>query len=269
MSLSAHLVVLNYNGRDLLERFMPSWVRSAQNGSIPCRVTILDNASTDGSGSFVRSRYPGVAWVKAPSNKVLCSYNDFARRATEDILIFLNNDIGTDPGFIDPLTAIFKKYDDAFFAASHGDRAVARFRWGVLDGDIRYCGYERNLGKPGHTLTAGIGAFDRKKFLELGGYDELYLPGRYEDVDLCYRGWKRGWKGYYVPASSKTHIGGASFDKAFDARTTQAMVFRNSVLFMVKNITDPFLLSRFLAFLPLRLAAAGAPVPATDLGVSL
>lgn len=103
------------------------------------------------------------------------------------------------------------------------------------------------------TLTAGIAAFDRKKFLGLGGYDELNLVGPCEDVGLCYRGWKRAWSAYDVPASGKYHLGWLSCEKAFAEKITQAMVVRNSILFMVKNISAPLFCPRCLVFLPLRM----------------
>lgn len=246
MSLHVNLVILNYRGRLLLERFIPSWIRSAEKSSYPCRVTVLDNGPEDGSETFVRSRYPGVAWVGAPENKVLCSYNAFAQAAAEDILILLNNDIETEEGFVDPLVEPFLKDPDVFFVATHGDLPIVRRRWGIFSAELDYAGYAERIEHGGAPFSAGIGAFDRKKFLELGGYDELFLPGRYEDVDLCYRGWKKGWIGVYAPQSRKKHLGGVSFNKAFTPDETQAMVFRNGILFMTKNITDPFFFILFV-----------------------
>ena len=254
--LTSRIIILNYNGKELLEQFLPSVVESAKASRYSCRVTVLDNCSTDGSCELVRSRFPGVDLVVAKENRVLCSYNEAVADCREDIVLLLNNDIKTEKDFVDPLVSVFEKHEDAFFVATHGDRPMASARWGILASDIGYPGYEAAIEKQGYSFSAGIGAFHRKRFLELGGYDEIYLPGRYEDVDLCYRAWKAGWKGYYEPASKKYHVGGASFDKAFKWKQTQAMVFRNSLLFMWKNITDPALLLKFWAFLPFRLAAA-------------
>jgi N-acetylglucosaminyl-diphospho-decaprenol L-rhamnosyltransferase len=256
MSLSANIVILNYNGEALLRQFLPAVVSAAKESRYTCAVTVLDNCSRDGSEAYVKSEHPDVRWIAAPENKVLISYNAAAEMLTEDILILLNNDIRPEPGFVDPLVRVFEQKKDAFFAASHGDCPLAKSRWGILSAEIEYPGYDKVIDIEGVSFSAGIGAFDRKKFLEIGGYDELYLPGRYEDVDLCYRGWKRGWKGYYVPQSRKYHVGGASFDKAFNWKATQAMVFRNSVLFMIKNVTDPILFSKFLFMLILRLFSA-------------
>ena len=246
MPLKANIVILNYNGRELLERFMPSILREAAASRRPCGVTIIDNSSADSSVAFLREKYPKVKLVECP-NKVLVSFNDVVRGMTEDVVILLNNDMELLPGFVDPLVDVFENDSEAFSAATHGDRSAAVFRWGMLGAEFGYPGYGHLIEKPGYTFSTGAAAFDRLKFLEIGGYDDLYLPGRYEDVDLCFRGWKRGWKGYYEPRSRVNHIGGASFEKAFDSATTQAMVFRNGCLFMIKNITDSGLMARFIA----------------------
>lgn len=256
MRLKVNLVVLNFNGKDLLRRFLPSVAREAQASRHDCRVTVIDNRSSDGSVEWLKSESPGVYLVQAPENKVLCSYNDVVRELSDDVVILLNNDMELLPGFVDPLVEPFLNDPNVFFAATHGDRSRPSWRWGILSADISYSGYESLVEKPGYSFSAGVAAFDRKKFLELGGYDERYLPGRYEDVDLCYRGWRRGWKGVYVFQSRKEHVGGASFHRAFSGRRTQALVFRNAVLFMVKNVADHFYFFRFLALLPLVLAAS-------------
>lgn len=253
---TVNLVVLTYNRRDLLEKYMPSIMRAAKESQFVCRVTVLDNNSSDDSADFIRNHYPDAALVVSKANKVLCSYNDLAKEVDEEILILLNNDLELKANFVDPLIKPFEEDDSIFFVAPHGNRSIAKFRWGILEADNTYKGYEMANAIQDVTISAGVGAFHREKFLELGGYDELYLPGRYEDVDLCYRGWKKGWKGICEPTSVHLHEGGASFDKAFKWSETQAMVFRNSLLFMIKNMSDFFIWTRFLCLLPFRLAAA-------------
>jgi len=237
--VKVNLVILNYNAKPLLERFLPSCTRAAAQSRHACSVTVLDNCSDDGSVELVKSAFPDVRVVPAKENKVLCSYNEFAASVDDDILILLNNDIEAEIDFVDPLVSVFEKYEDAFFVSTYGDRSVARVRLGTLSADISYPDYEKRIQEFGITLNTGMGAFHRLRYLELGGYDEIYLPGRYEDVDLCYRGWKRGWKGYYEPKSRLHHLGGASFNKYFDKNQNERLVFRNSIFFMIKNITDP------------------------------
>mgnify|MGYP003395684849 CR=1 FL=1 len=135
-----------------------------------------------------------------------------------------------------------------------GDRAKARNHFGIISACTRYKKYEAFIEKTGPTFSAGNGAFDRKKFLSLSGFDEIYLPGRYEDVDLCFRAWKSGYKGVYEPKSIIYHKGYESFKKAFSDDDIQETVFRNSILFMLKNITDGWLKAKFYFWMLPRLS---------------
>ncbi len=254
--LTCRLIVLHYNRRDLLASFLPSVVMAARRSKHSCKVTVLDNCSSDDSVQYVRTHFPDVEVDVARKNKVLCSFNDYVKKCSEDIVVLLNNDMELAPDFVDPLIEPFLKDSQILFVASEGDRSILSIRHGIISAVIDYPGHVALNQEPGLAFSAGVAAFDRKKYLELGGYDELYLPGRYEDVDLCYRGWKRGWKGVYQPDSRKKHVGGASFDRAFNHHQTQTMVFRNAILFTIKNVTDPFLLLQFAFGITLRLIAA-------------
>ena len=213
---TVNIIILNYNGRDLLVECLPSIVEASHTSKYSCKVTVIDNVSIDDSVEFVRANFSDVEVVEAEENLVLCSYNDVIKSLDDDIVILLNNDLKLDKYFVDPLVSVFSDQKDVFFVASRGysfngvdyegDRAIAKIKWGVLAPETRFKGHERFIKKDGYTISAGIAAFDRRKFNELGGYDDLYLPGRYEDVDLCFRGWKRGWKGIYQPESIQFHM---------------------------------------------------------------
>ena len=254
--LSCRIIALNYNGLELLKKYLSSWVRSAQACSYPCQVSVLDNCSVDGSVEYVKENFPNVHIYRAKENKVLCSYNEMAREVVEDILILINNDIETTEGFADPLIEPFSENKNVFFVGTHLDRSAPKSRWGIIGAESDYDTYHKGNHEPGYTFVAGCAAFSREKFLTLGGYDDLYLPGYYEDVDLCFRGWKRGWLGLYAPNSKVFHIGAASFSKNYRYFQKQAIVFRNSVFFMMKNIQDPLLLLQFYACIIPRLLSA-------------
>jgi GT2 family glycosyltransferase len=112
------------------------------------------------------------------------------------------------------------------------------------------------VDRPDLTAAAGpVLAVDRRRFLELGGYDPLYFPGRIEDLDLGFRGWMAGWRGYYVPSSVAYHRGFGSFGPAFGADGCDRLAIRNTLLFAWKNLSGPRL-AHHLAWLPARIAHA-------------
>ena len=126
-------------------------------------------------------------------------------------------------------------------------------KWGIFGSTCRFPGYEKYTEVFGLTHQAGYGAYDRRKFLELRGFDDLYLPGRLEDSDLGFRAWKRGYKSYYQPRSVVYHKGGASFLARFGVSKTLVINFRNTFLFMWKNLSDRRFLASHVAFLLPRL----------------
>ncbi len=87
-------LVLNYNGRHLLQENLASVVSAAQKVEGGCDVIVLDNLSTDGSVEFVKENYPGVIVEVAPSNRILFSYNELCRRIRHKYVALLNNDLG-------------------------------------------------------------------------------------------------------------------------------------------------------------------------------
>jgi len=103
------------------------------------------------------------------------------------------------------------------------------------------------------TASAGAVLMVRRElFLALGGFDDLYLPGRYEDLDLAWRGWRRGWRGLFVPEARALHLGAGTFGPYY-GRSIARLDLRNAVLFVWKNLTDRALLVRHFGWLSVRL----------------
>ncbi len=261
--MKIHILILNFNGAELLRKNLPSFIEAVRSSKHECCLSIVDNQSADQSHEVVRSFGESVRWIPMKDNRVLCAYNEVARTLEDDILILMNNDIDVEPDFIDPLAEPFMSDSAVFFVTPRcfakdrityeGNRTKGAIRYGVFWATCLYPGYEKEAESFGLTLHGGYGAFDRKKFLELGGYDDLYLPGRLEDADICFRAHKKSWKCLYQPKSVVYHEGGVSFHKAFGVKKTLIINSRNTFLFMWKNLSDPWIFAQFFLWLPLRL----------------
>jgi N-acetylglucosaminyl-diphospho-decaprenol L-rhamnosyltransferase len=260
-----HILVLNYNGRVLLGDCLPSIVEAADRAPVPCRVTVVDNGSNDGSSELVASSWPTVGLVRE-DNLGLASFNRVLRNLDEPVVLLLNNDIKLDPEAVGPLLAVFEDHDDALFSAPlcwafdgrtyEGMRTRVRSRFGIIQGMCRVPGFERVLDQGDLTAASGpVLAVDRRRFLALGGYDPIYFPGRIEDLDLGFRGWMAGYQGYYVPEAVAYHQGFGSFGPQLGEAVCNALASRNSLIFTWKNISGARLLSHFL-WLPIRLGHA-------------
>lgn len=265
MSGDSHILVLNYNGRALLAECLPSVVAAARQVPGRCRVSVVDNDSADSSCADLAANWPEVGIIRT-QNQGLASFNRVLRDLPEPVVLLLNNDIKLDPTAVGPLVAAVLNHPDALFAAPccwtfdgltyEGMRTRVRSRFGLVQGLCRYPGHEPAIDQADLTASSGpILAVDRDKFLALGGYDPIYFPGRIEDLDLGFRGWMAGWRGYYIPESVAYHQGFASFGPAFGERGCDRLATRNTLIFAWKNLSGWRLLAH-LGWLPVRVVAA-------------
>ena len=257
-----HILVLNYNGRALLGECLPSIVEAAERSPVPCALSVVDNGSTDDSLAYLANHWPNINVIREP-NLGLASFNSVLARLDVPTVLLLNNDVKLAPHAIAPLLDAIANHPDALFSAPlcftfdgleyEGMRTRVRTRFGMVQGLSRVPGVEKLLNLPDLTAAAGpVLAVDRLKFLALGGYDPLFFPGRIEDLDLGFRGWMAGFKGYYVPSSLAYHKGFASFGPAFGPARCDHLAARNTLIFAWKNLSGRRLLQH-LAWLPLRI----------------
>jgi len=267
--MSLELIVLNYNGRPLLAECLPSVVAAAREASRPGRVTVVDNGSTDDSLAWLRVQHPDVHVVRC-ANRGLCSYNEVVAASDGEIVILLNNDVRLTLGAIDPLVAPLSDgnaaFDpDCFLTAPRclrfdgqtheGEKTAVRWRWGLVEGTAFFPGHAAVIHQPDWTAAAGcVMAVRRDRFVQLGGFDPLYLPGRLEDLDLGYRGFAAGWHARYVPESLAYHRGAASFAPAFGESGCDALAWRNTLLFQWKHLRHPWHRARGMFGVAARLA---------------
>jgi GT2 family glycosyltransferase len=213
----------------------------------------------------VAAEWPAVGLVREP-NRGLASFNAVLTRMDEPAVLLLNDDVKLAPGAVDPLLRALDDHPDALFAAPRcwdfdgstyeGMRTRVRSRFGLVQGQCRTPDHRAHLDRPDLTAAAGpVLAVDRAKFLALGGYDELYFPGRIEDLDLGFRGWMAGWRGYYVPESVAYHKGFGSFGPALGRGGCDRLALRNTLLFAWKNLAGARLAAH-LAWLPARVGRA-------------
>jgi GT2 family glycosyltransferase len=260
------IVILNYNGKALLEECLPSIVEAARSARRKTAVTVLDNRSTDDSIDFLQKRFPDVSIVNAPVNRILFSYNDALARMTEPVVILLNNDIRVDKNFVDPLIDPFETDETVFSVGTkcldfdgrsfQGEKSIGGMRFGLFWTDSRYSGYEQDKDRPSWTAQVALGAFDREKFLQLGGYDDLYFPGLWEDTDISFQAYRCGWHCLYEPMSIIYHKGQVTFHKEYGSSVRAALAYRNAFLFMWKSFSGfSFVLSQFF-WVPLRILFA-------------
>jgi len=284
------IVIPTWNGREILERNLPS-VRAALQAYAPGGETIVvDDGSTDGSAGWLAREQPWARALARASNEGFgAAVNAGVAAARSEIVVLLNNDMRVEPGFLAPLAAAFDAGTGVFGATPRivnrtygGDEGVTAcdFRLGLFGTTFPQRGDSDpaaaraasaasvaapGAGAPGLSevlfACGGAAAYDRALWLALGGLDPLYAPFYWEDVDLSWRARKRGWRILHVPSSVVHHEHSATIGSRFDARRVRVVYERNRLLFQWKNLTSPRLTASHLAWLPVRLvrALAGRP----------
>lgn len=246
---AATVVIPNWNGKDLLEKYLPSVVRALE-GNPKNEIIVVDDASTDGSVELLRARFPNVRTLALPKNLGFGGASTAGfRAASNDVVVLLNSDMRVAPDFLPPLLEAFE--DEKVFAAAcqifFSDPEKKREETGLTQGwwsqgalRVRHI-IDEEIEQPFPCFYAGGGssAFDRRKFLELGGFDPALKPFYAEDTDLGYMAWKRGWKVLYQPASHVWHEHRGTIGKNFRPAWVEDVIRTNFLIFSWKNIHHP------------------------------
>lgn len=253
-------MVLNWNGAALLSRSLPAAIEAAER--VGAEVWVVDNASSDESEALCRERFPSVRFHGSSRNRSLAAYNDAAESCHCDVVVHLDSDMVVDADFLPPLLEHFA--DGDVFGVTAGLRP---FPVGTEEADVEAASGVafrkgmlrpstfRPLDGPSHVFfnVGGATARDRRKFLELGGFDDLFFPLYHEDVDLSWRAWKRGWRSVYEPRATVWHEGGGALGRN---RRVSTLMVRNEYLFHWKNLTTRRMLAVHVLLLVPRLVAA-------------
>jgi GT2 family glycosyltransferase len=262
------IVIPNYNGEQLLRRNLPPLM--AELSGRDAEVIVADGGSGDGSVTLLRNEFPRVAILA--SDRPLAFAANCSRavaRARGEIVVCLNTDVRVIPGFLGPLLELFDQ--ERTFAVSPRIMRPTAGQETLINESLHRSFYSFGLvyhsglsevagavGSPADiSFACGAAfAFRRDVFLRLGGFDPLYAPFYWEDFDLCYRAWKRGWTVRYQPASVVIHEHRATIGRFYSRDDIDTILETNRFLFVWKNITDPLLTAGHFVFLPAKLLEA-------------
>ncbi|WP_034045268.1 glycosyltransferase family 2 protein [Wocania ichthyoenteri] len=243
------VVILNWNGRKLLEQFLPSVIEHSSNEA---EVYIADNASNDDSVSFIKSTYPSIKIIQNKENGGYAKGNNEALKDIDaDVFCLLNSDVEVSKNWLTPIIETFKaESNTAIIQPKLLDyKKKDYFEYaGAAGGFIDKFGYPYCRGRIFNTIekdnnqyndvseifwASGACLFIRSHaFKELNGFDEAFFA-HMEEIDLCWRAKNLGYNIKYVGASSIYHVGGATLNNTNPKKTF--LNFRNSLFALTKN----------------------------------
>ena len=248
------IVVTTWNKRELAEKCISHLCERFAGHNGPWEIVMVDNGSTDGTAGLIAKKHTTVRIIALPGNIGFGPAANLGIQGSKySLVLLMNDDMELAPGFIGPMARHFS--DPAVFAVApkmifddgkEYGRTVASMQWGHI-----MLTWVADAG-PTNFLVGGAGFFRRKHLLALGGFDSMYAPFYWEDADLCFRAWRRGWRLLYEPDSIVYHHQGATIKGKYHQRFINDIANRNRLLFHWKNITDPVLLWQHFIFLLLR-----------------
>lgn len=244
------VVILNWNGRFFLEKFLPS----VYNSSYPnIEFVIGDNASTDDSLAFVRASYPKITILENSENYGFAGgYNHILSRVEADYFILLNSDVEVTTNWIEPVIEMLEQ-DSQLVAAQPKILAFhnkAKFEHaGAAGGYLDRYGFPFCCGRIMDKVEYDLGQYDEEKEIfwasgaalfikswawkEAQGLDEDFFA-HMEEIDLCWRLKRMGYRIGYCPDSTVYHVGGGTLNASNPQKTY--LNFRNNLFMLQKNL---------------------------------
>ena len=256
------VVILNYNGNELLRKFLPSVIQH----SARARIVVVDNGSTDGSLENFEREFPGVALIRIDSNLGFCGgYNYALRKIEAEYYVLLNSDVEVTADWLTPLSTLLDKNPEAaavqpkilsyhqrnhFEYAGAGGGFVDSLGYPFCRGRLFYV-TEEDHGQynDSHEVFWASGAcmmVRAARYHEMGGLDEDFFA-HMEEIDLCWRLQRAGYKVFYEGRSTVYHVGGGTLNSANPFKTY--LNFKNGLSLLYKNLPTRQLIYKF----PIRL----------------
>jgi GT2 family glycosyltransferase len=244
------IVILNWNARGMLEKYLPSVIESSQ--SERTSVYLADNGSEDGSVEFVSNRFPEIPIIRLDKNHGFAGgYNLALREIEAEYFILLNNDVEVPSGWVEPL--ISRMESNPTIGAcmpkilSWSDRTLFEHA-GAAGGYLDKYGFPFCRGRIFDQVEKDNGQYDNPQqifwatgacmvvrasvFWEAGGFDDRFFA-HMEEIDLCWRMRNRGYEIWYEPASEVYHLGGGTLPN--ESPYKLYLNFRNNLRMLYKN----------------------------------
>lgn len=245
------IVILNWNGKQHLESFLPALVRHTTHPD--AEIVVADNGSEDDSLEFLKKEHPHIRIIELELNHGFSGgYNRAMEQVDASYILLLNSDIEVTQGWLEPMLEFMEK-DPAVGACTPRIRDYknkSKFEYaGAAGGFIDRIGYPFCRGRIFDHLEEDHGQYDDGSdifwgsgaclmvrtglYRESGGLDEQFFA-HMEEIDLCWRLQRMGYRIRYIPSSTVYHMGGATLQRGNPFKTF--LNFRNNLLLLYKNL---------------------------------
>lgn len=251
--MKTSVVILNWNGAEMLRRFLPSVLACSQGEGI--EICVADNASSDNSCEVVEREFPEVRLIRLSENYGFAEgYNRALAQVEAEYVVLLNSDVEVTPGWLAPMTAYLDAHPEIVACQPKllSFRNKSSFEYaGASGGFLDRYGYPFCRGRIFETIEVDNGQYDEvlpvfwatgaallirlQTYREVGGLDGRFFA-HMEEIDLCWRLRSRGYGIVCLPFSKVYHVGGATLKKENPRKTF--LNFRNNLFMLYKNLPE-------------------------------
>ncbi len=234
---SISVILPNYNGKHLMEQFIPSTLEALEFSGVDYEFIVVDDCSEDDSISFIRNNYPNFILLKNDINSGFSkTCNKGIQQATKDLIFLLNSDVQLTPNYFENQFQYFENVETFgvmgrimnFDGKKMEDTARLPYYKGGKFKANKFFYIEGNNKVPTTYLSGANALIDRQKLQLLNGFDEIYSPFYFEDFDLGLRAWEAGWLCYYDHQSYCYHQVSSSTKKVNKGNSVKITYNRNS-----------------------------------------
>ncbi len=254
------VVILNWNGKDFLARFLPGLISGTPSGT---RIIIADNGSSDDSVRFVQENFPAAGIIRLGKNYGFSGgYNEALLKVEAEYFLLLNSDVEVTPGWLEPLEELMDT-DKKIAACQPKIRSLSereKFEYaGAAGGFIDSYGYPFCRGRIFSSVEEDHGQYDDETeilwasgacmmvraeyFKAAGGFDGDFFA-HMEEIDLCWRFRNMGYRVLYCPHSMVFHLGGGTLPRKNPRKTY--LNFRNNLVMLFKNLPSSRMIPVFV-----------------------
>lgn len=251
--MKVSVVILNWNGCEMLRTFLPSVVRHSEGADI--EVCVADNGSTDASVDMLRKEFPSIRIILLEQNHGFADgYNLALQQVDAEYVVLLNSDVEVTDHWLEPMVAYLEGHPEvaACQPKIRSQRRKEYFEYaGAAGGFIDKYGYPFCRGRIMGVVEKDENQYDtviplfwatgaalfirRSDYLEAGGLDGRFFA-HMEEIDLCWRLRSRGRQIVCIPQSVVYHVGGATLKKENPQKTF--LNFRNNLVMLYKNLPE-------------------------------
>lgn len=251
--MKTSVVILNWNGAEMLRRFLPSVIAYSQGEGV--EICVADNASSDNSCEVIEREFPEVRLIRLSENYGFAEgYNRALQQIDAEYVVLLNSDVEVTSGWLEPMTDYLDKHPQVAACQpkllSFQEKSCFEYA-GAAGGFIDKYGYPFSRGRIFDVIESDHGQYEDiipvfwatgaallirlQVYREVGGLDGRFFA-HMEEIDLCWRLRSRGYGIVCLPFSKVYHVGGATLKKENPRKTL--LNFRNNLIMLYKNLPE-------------------------------